>query len=257
MLSLLNKAVKHGVNLQTHTPVTSVQPALEPHTWAVETSRGSIAAGKVIYASNAYTSSLLPEYKTKIIGVRGICSRIVTTKPNAPFLSNSYILRLAPNEYDYLIPRSDGSIIVGGGRRDYFHQLETWYENYDDSSLITSAQRYFDGYMQRHFRGWEDSGAYTDAVWTGIMGYSADGFPHVGAVPGKAGQFICAGFSGHGMPQIFLSAKAVAEMALEGKGVEEVDLPKLYRASQARLDSKMNVALEGWDGTHAKSAAKL
>lgn len=225
--------------------------------WAVETSRGSIAAEKVIYASNAYTSSLLPEYKTKIIGVRGICSRIVTTKPNAPFLSNSYILRLAPNEYDYLIPRSDGSIIVGGGRRDYFHQLETWYENYDDSSLITSAQRYFDGYMQRHFRGWEDSGAYTDAVWTGIMGYSADGFPHVGAVPGKAGQFICAGFSGHGMPQIFLSAKALAEMALEGKGVEEVDLPRLYRASQARLDSKMNVALEGWDGTHAKSAAKL
>lgn len=263
VLSLLNKAVKHGVNLQTHTPVQSVTPALEPpHTWAVETSRGTMAAGKVIYASNAYTSSLLPEYTNKIIGVRGICSRIVTTKPNAPFLSNSYILRLAPNEYDYLIPRSDGSIIVGGGRRDYFHQLHSWYDNYDDSSLISSAaQHYFDGYMQRHFRGWEDSGASTDAVWTGIMGYSADGFPHVGAVPGKLGQFICAGFSGHGMPQIFLSAKAVAEMVLleeEEEGKEkEVDLPRLYRTSQARLDSTMNVALEGWDGTHAKSAAKL
>lgn len=70
--------------------------------------------------------------------------------------------------------------------------------------------------------------------------------PHVGEVPGKAGQLICAGFSGHGMPQIFLSAKAVAQMALEDKGVENVDLPRLYRTTQARLDSKRDVTLEAW-----------
>lgn len=257
MLHLLNKAVTQGVNLQTHTPVKSVKPARDPRAWAVETARGTIQTRKVIYASNAYTSSLLPEYKNRIVGVRGICSRIVATKPDAPVLSNSYIMRLAPGEYDYLIPRSDGSIIVGGGRRDYFKDLDSWYDNYDDSKLIESAKNYFDGYMQRHFRGWEDSGAYTDAVWTGIMGYSSDGFPHIGEVPSKAGQYICAGFSGHGMPQIFLSAKAIASMVLEKKSVEEVDLPRLYRASQARLDSTRNVTLEGWDGTHAKPVAKL
>ncbi|KAI5368231.1 putative FAD dependent oxidoreductase, FAD/NAD(P)-binding domain superfamily [Septoria linicola] len=257
VLHLLKKAVDQGVNLQTHTPVKSVKPARDPRTWAVETHRGTIQTGKVIYASNAYTSSLLPEYKDKIIGVRGICSRIVATKPDAPVMSNSYILRLAPGEYDYLIPRSDGSIIVGGGRRDYFKQLGSWYDNYDDSQLIESAKHYFDGYMQRHFRGWEGSGAKTDAVWSGIMGYSSDGFPHIGEVPGKDGQYICAGFSGHGMPQIFLSAKAIASLVLEKKRVEEVDLPRLYRATQERLDSTRNVTLEGWDGTHAKVAAKL
>lgn len=73
-----------------------------------------------------------------------------------PPLSNSYIIRIAPGEYDYLIPRSDGSIVVGGGRRDYVKQLDQWYNNVDDSKLIDSAKNYFDGYMQRHFQGWEN-----------------------------------------------------------------------------------------------------
>ncbi|KAF2216294.1 hypothetical protein CERZMDRAFT_64736 [Cercospora zeae-maydis SCOH1-5] len=257
VLHLLQKAVSRGVNLQTHTLVKSVKPAGSSNGWSVETTRGTIQATKVIYSSNAYTSSLLPEYKGKIVGVRGICSRLVATKPNVPLLTNSYVMRLAPGEYDYLIPRSDGSIIVGGARGDYYKQLDSWYNNYDDSKLIESAKHYFDGYMQRYFRGWEDSGAYTDAVWTGIMGYSSDGYPHVGEVPGKKGQYICAGFTGHGMPQIFLSAKAIASMLMEDKKANEVDLPRLYRASQARLDSTLNVTLEAWDTTHATPIAKL
>lgn len=70
------------------------------------------------------------------------------------------------------------------------------------------------------------------------MGYSSDGFPHVGSVPNKPGQYICAGFSGHGMPQVFLSAKALAEMIVENKAVEQVDLPQVYRSTQERLDSE-------------------
>ena len=84
------------------------------------------------------------------------------------------------------------------------------------------------------------------------MGYSSDGFPHVGQVPGKEGQFICGGFSGHGMPQIYLSAKAIASMVLDGRSVEQVDLPRLYRTSQARLDSTKNVTLESWRALNPK-----
>lgn len=73
-----------------------------------------------------------------------------------PVLSNSYIIRIAPGEYDYLIPRSDGSIVVGGGRRDYVKDLSSWYNNADDSKLIESAKNYFDGYMQKYFSGWEN-----------------------------------------------------------------------------------------------------
>lgn len=71
-----------------------------------------------------------------------------------------------------------------------------------------------------------------------VMGYTDDGFPYVGDIPGKPGQYICAGFNGHGMPQAFLSARAVASIISDGTKVEDVDLPSLYRLTPERLDSK-------------------
>ena len=71
-----------------------------------------------------------------------------------------------------------------------------------------------------------------------VMGYSDDGFPYVGDVPNRAGQYVLAGFSGHGMPQAFLSAKAVASMIADATKLEESDLPRLYRSTQERFDSK-------------------
>lgn len=139
-----------------------------PYRWQVDTPRGSIVAKVVILATNAYTSALAPQYKEAIIPVRGTCSRIaVPPELNAPRLTNTYTLRWGERDYDYLIPRGDGSIIVGGARSAFIHDLDSWYNVSDDSRVLASAVRYFDGYMQRNFAGWEDSHAYTDRVWTG------------------------------------------------------------------------------------------
>ena len=80
------------------------------------------------------------------------------------------------------------------------------------------------------------------------MGYSSDGFPFIGNLPGKPGQYLCAGFSGHGMPQVFLSAKAIASMVVEGTMLEETDLPQLYRLTRERLESKeRHISLASYD----------
>ena len=80
------------------------------------------------------------------------------------------------------------------------------------------------------------------------MGYSSDGFPFIGDLPGKPGQYLCAGFSGHGMPQVFLSAKAIASMVVEGTKIEETDLPQLYRLTKERLESKeQHTSLASYD----------
>ena len=68
---------------------------------------------------------------------------------------------------DYLIPRVDGSIIVGGAKATMSKDKSVWYDNTDDNALIEPAKEYFDDYMQHTFVGWEDSGAYVDKVWTG------------------------------------------------------------------------------------------
>jgi glycine/D-amino acid oxidase-like deaminating enzyme len=133
----------------------------------VTTSRGSVKARNVVYATNAYTSSLLPEFAGKIIPVRGMCSHISPTKKPAPHLPSTYIIRWSDTNYDYLIPRLDGSIILGGARSIFYRDLDSWYNNVDDGQLIEAGKSHFDGYMQRVFHGWEDSGAYTSKLWTG------------------------------------------------------------------------------------------
>ncbi|KAF3034410.1 hypothetical protein E8E12_005513 [Didymella heteroderae] len=205
--------------------------------------RGSVKTNAVVYATNGYTSALVPEMKDKIVPVRGMVARL--TGANVPKLKDSYLMRFSDHEYDYMIPRPDGSIVLGGARRDFFKDLDEWFDVADDSKVMEGARGYFDGYMQRHFAGWEDSGFRTEEIWTGIMGYSNDGFPYVGPIRGRAGQYMCAGFTGHGMPQIFLSAKAVASMILIGD--TEVDLPLPYRISQARWSQpKAHASLEAW-----------
>jgi glycine/D-amino acid oxidase-like deaminating enzyme len=49
--------------------------------------------------------------------------------------------------------------------------------------------------------------------WAGIMGFTPDHMPLVGAVPGMKGIFIAAGYSGHGVAMAFLCGSLVADMA--------------------------------------------
>lgn len=267
MAGLLSKAVDAGINLQTHTAVTAVADKPDDDGYlTLTTARGSVRAKTVLHAMNGYTSSLLPEFSEKIIPVRGICAHIKPSKPPASFLNNSYMIRWSETQFEYLIPRLDGSIVVGGGRSDYYHDLPSWYNNVNDNELIEPAKNYFDGYMQRVFQGWENSGAYTSSIWTGskstclnrhlkstakpvitVMGYSSDGMPHLGAVPGRQNQFIVAGFTGHGMPQIFLSAKGIASMMVDKADFQSTGIPKIYEATKARLDTPKNSILEAWE----------
>jgi hypothetical protein len=76
------------------------------------------------------------------------------------------------------------------------------------------------------------------------MGYTADSLPHVGRVPNKPGQLIVAGFNGHGMPQVFLSAKGIADMIVRGVEFEGTGLPRLFKTTQDRLNSKENKILD-------------
>lgn len=67
------------------------------------------------------------------------------------------------------------------------------------------------------------------------MGDTADSLPHLGPVPHKPGQLIIAGFNGHGMPQIFLSAQGIAKMAVDGAVYEGTGLPRLFETTPERL----------------------
>ena len=265
---VLEKLLEKGLQLHANTPVSSVSSTQDAQgKWTVTTPRGAVKAGQVIYATNAYTPGILPEYQRSIIPTRGICSHITTPQgTQSPHLVNSYALRHDAGTFDYLIPRTDGSIIVGGARQRFWHNRERWYGNVRDDELVGEAVPYFDDYMQRHFRGWEESGAVAERVWTGskisplfplfsefcrdvrlsltrmcflspVMGYSSDFVPHVGEVPNKPGQFIIGGFSGHGMPAILLCGKGLAAMVRDGVPFERTGLPRVFKTTWERISA--------------------
>jgi glycine/D-amino acid oxidase-like deaminating enzyme len=90
------------------------------------------------------------------------------------------------------------------------------------------------------------------------MGYSNDGCPYVGELPDRSGQYVCAGFSGHGMPQTFLAAEAIASMVVDGKKFEETELPSLFKISSDRLQSKSeHKSIAGWKTVMQRSRPKL
>lgn len=70
---------KHGLNLQTNTPARAVERSGDK--WVVKTDYGEITTDKVVYCTNAFTATLLPEFLGRIMPFRGQCSAHVPTKP--------------------------------------------------------------------------------------------------------------------------------------------------------------------------------
>lgn len=252
ILGLLQRVLEIGkhVNMQTNTPVTAVREDTVNEVWIVDTPRGSIKAQKIVHASNAYVSTLLPEYAKSVIPCRGICTYVAVPEgKSAAKLTNLYVIRDAAGVLSYLIPHSGGTdgVVVGGSSRVFRPFREQWYNTVDDSTLIEASNGFFDTFMQRTFHGWENSGAYVKEAWTGVMGYSFDSLPHLGEVPGKPSQYIVAGFNGHGMPVVWLAAKGIAEMIKSGKAYEDVKyLPRIGKTTAQRIQAAQN-GREGGD----------
>ncbi|CZR67624.1 related to oxidoreductase [Phialocephala subalpina] len=245
VLGLLQHVLNLGAKLYTLTPVTSMErvpgdTAGAKGLTALRTPRGTTLARKVIFSTNAYASNLLPQYSNTIIPGRGTACRIVRQPSTSEYtqLVNTYNIHGSASSREYLVPRPDGSIILGGGQALYREDKQRWYDMIDDGTLIEGVkEKWFEGYMGRTFRGWELSGEdeRVDCVWTGIMGYTEDSFPHVGLVPGETDHFIMAGFNGSGMAMIFLVARGIARMVRGGISFEETGLPAVFKSVQERI----------------------
>ncbi|KAK7029525.1 hypothetical protein VNI00_014402, partial [Paramarasmius palmivorus] len=189
----------YGLNLQTNTPVRST--VQQENGWSLETPRGTVTASKIVFATNAYTATLLPEFLGKIAPFKGQCSAIVPTRAyaGARMLDRTYSHRYGLNDFDYMIQRpKDGIIILGGGR--WKVPVEQLVGHTDDSTKIEAISNHLKGAMKIYMEDWGEEAAGEGLIcdWTGIMGYTYEAVPYVGAVYGRPGAYITAGHSGHG-----------------------------------------------------------
>ncbi|KAK7456396.1 hypothetical protein VKT23_010644 [Stygiomarasmius scandens] len=228
-----SKTSNLSVKLHTKTPVTSVNavPASSSQTrrWSLSTPRGSVQCSYVLHATNAYASHLLPHFSgpSGIIPTRGQIIAVRAAKP----LSDLWHTSWGGINGNYWFARpfngTDGDttteplVILGGGRYVMDGRGEEQYVT-DDSVVIKEVGEALRDFLPDVFEGLFEPGKEPEMEWTGIMGYTSMGDPFVGPVYDKsqsneglyAGQFIAAGFSGHGMPRAFSGAEAAAGIIL-------------------------------------------
>lgn len=245
---LLNNCVERGMNLQTNTPVLAAT-RLSSGQWSIVTSRGTLQASKVIFATNAYTAGIVQSLSNKIIPVRGtVCQILPSTNCISSPLKMTYGIRSKENLLDYLLPRQaeDRSIILGGAKSAYVANTKTWYNNWDDSTSMINekTKQYFEEFMPRHVEGWQTDENGCKKIWTAILGCTSDLMPFIGELPDQTNGYVIAGFNGHGMTRILLSARALIDLVLEKANTLEGLIPEPFLITKARLQNNENRLLE-------------
>ncbi|OWZ66298.1 hypothetical protein AYX14_02526 [Cryptococcus neoformans] len=245
-----------GAKLFTWTPVTNVTEASSSdedgaYKWKVETSRGSIVTKKVVYATNGYTSLILPEMDGLIVSHKAQAIKL-TPPPLGmdafPRIEETMSLRYLDRFYS-VMQRPDNSIVLAAPRKWPSQDPSTFaslFGTYDDSQPLAerTANAYSEfcetlpggGYrVEKDERGLAKEGhGGLDYSWSGILGVTPDNVPFLGAIPGKKGQYIIAGFNGHGMARIFHLAPCLAKV-IKGEGWDET-VPRCFEVTQERLE---------------------
>lgn len=254
---VLEMCLQRGLELYTRTPVIdlmSTPNTSSKSTWQVVTREGIIYAKQVLLATNAYTAFLRPDLLGSIVPLRG---QVTAHRPGSHMpktgLKTTYSF-IYDKGYEYMISRPPGSlhegdIIIGGGLAHALDNGLDEYGNTDDTLLNHEISAYLRNTTMRYFGrslGDDHRDGRIRAEWNGIMGYSPDGFPFVGKMPGEVGLWIAAAFQGHGMVLCFLCAKALVGMISGGdddfeNGVKSENddfdawFPSVYRITKERL----------------------
>jgi glycine/D-amino acid oxidase-like deaminating enzyme len=246
-VGVLKLALNKGLNLQTNTPALNIafdKGGGSTGGWRIQTQRGTILTEKVVLASNGYTAHVYPRLLGTICPLRGqVTAHRAGTRLSKSGLANTYSF-IYKDGYEYMIPRPQGSrfagdIVIGGGLTKAVEDGLYEYGNTDDTSLNGDVSAYLRDTTIRYFgNNWGDDAqeGRIRKEWTGIMGYSPDGYPLVGSMPDEEGLYISASFQGHGMVLALLCARALTSIMLEEAGTElDLWFPKAFKVQRSRL----------------------
>ncbi|KAF4338898.1 FAD dependent oxidoreductase superfamily [Fusarium beomiforme] len=248
VLASLAKEFSDRFTLETNTPVISVQhqETASEFPYLVRTSRGSIRAEHVIHCTNGYSGHLISGLVGNIYPLRGTMSTQILG-PDFPRAGHQMSWsHVSLGTYDaktghvhlglYYAQQNEktGVMFLGGESQKLTGLLTS-----DDSNVAEDARGTLTSAAPKIWKDAAPSKALN--VWSGIMGFTADGMPIVGKLPysltGRSGkaEWIAAGFNGHGMDKCWLTGEAIARMVLGENDVP--GFPKAYLLSDDRVKS--------------------
>ncbi len=165
----------------------------------LRTRKCTIHCDLVVLATNAYSKQLFPYFEDKIYPTRG---QILITEPVAPFMEGPCYANFV---LDYFRQLPSGEVIIGG-----FRQLQKDSEIGYDDQISDVIQQALQEFLNKHVPAVK--GKNITHRWAGIMGFSADGQPMIGALPSQPQVFFLGGFTAHGLGLAFHSAKCLVDL---------------------------------------------
>ncbi|KAM5343460.1 hypothetical protein ACJ41O_011997 [Fusarium nematophilum] len=260
-------------SLDTSTPALNVSAVSgASFSYEVTTPHGVVLAKHVVYATNAWTSHLVPGLRAHVTGGRLHMSAQNggSGLPEAgqwPDYSGNRSLpggrawSFYRNGLDYAVQMPRTGVYMFGGEAG---GDDTTSADYDDGRKPShNTASYLSGALPNYFgydlwgaekivaAGELPAGAYpgrTRRVWTGIEGSSADGRPFVGRVPesvtgreagGDGGEWVAAAYDGEGMCFAWLSGRALSQMIRSGREGDYPEwFPESFLVTEERLREK-------------------
>jgi glycine/D-amino acid oxidase-like deaminating enzyme len=182
---MLQACIRAGVVLCAHTPVTR----LEKHgnAWRVHTGKGVLKAEQVAVATNAYTTDVTPHFKRRIVP---ISSHIIVTEPLPAGMAQKILPTnrmindtLRVRSYYRLTP--DGTRVLFGGRGRFGEASVE-----ENSALLHK-------FMVERMP--DTAGVRISHAWSGKVGFTFDGTPHMGEFEGM---YYAMGCNGSGVAML-------------------------------------------------------
>jgi gamma-glutamylputrescine oxidase len=164
----------------------------------VRTNKTNIHAQMVVLATNGYSPLLHKFFEDKIFPTRG---QILATEAVPQFMEGPCYANFV---LDYFRQLPTGEMIIGG-----FRQLQKDVEKGYSDETTDSIQTALEQFLQDHIPAVRN--AKITHRWSGIMGFSVDGQPMIGAMPQDQQIFFCGGYTGHGIGLAFHSAKTLVD----------------------------------------------
>jgi len=152
----------------------------------------------VVMATNGYSPLLHEFFKDKIFPTRG---QILATEAVPRFMEGPCYANFV---LDYFRQLPSGEMVIGG-----FRQLQKDVEvGYSDETTDV-IQKALEDFLAKHIPKLKD--VKISHRWSGIMGFSADGQPLVGALPTDNQIYFLGGFTAHGLGLAFHCGKVLAD----------------------------------------------
>lgn len=167
------------------------------------TNKGEWSSQFGIIATNGYMPLIHNYFKEKVYPTRG---QVLATTPLKKF--KLFCPVYADFGYEYFRQLKTGEVILGGWRQHY-KQQELGYSDEVTEQIQQGLEQFFVTNIYPELPPIQNR-------WSGIMGFSRDGYPFMGSLPSLPQLYFIGGYTGHGFSFAFGLCKKLEELIIQG-----------------------------------------